>query len=171
MNKFKNHILMASGFALLAAVVAGVTAGPVIAQAVKAALVKNVDERGRVPYQQEVGCQAAPANPTCLGVGPQVPNGKRLVVEHVSTSISLQTGFHITDVFLSSSSFVLGISPATYVHPLFQSTSAGNDAYNQNESVVQYFEAGDRPTINLDRDGGSVFMVGLISGYLVDLGI
>ena len=42
MNKFKNYLLMAAGFAVLAAVVSAITAGPAIAQAVKTALVHDV---------------------------------------------------------------------------------------------------------------------------------
>jgi hypothetical protein len=171
MNKFKYHILIASGFSLVAAVVAGVTAGPAIAQAVKAALVKNVDERGRVPYQQEVSCQATGIF-SCVGSAPRVPAGKRLVVEHISTSIDLQTGSHIIQIlFTSINSFASGTTPATFVHPLYETTSFGNDHYDQNESVVQYIEAGDTPGIIVGRDTGTVQMVGLISGYLIDLGI
>ena len=42
MNRFKNQLLMAAGFAILAGLISGITAAPAIAAAIKAALVKNV---------------------------------------------------------------------------------------------------------------------------------
>ena len=76
MNRFKNYAMMAAGFTVLAAVIAGITAGPAIAAAVKAALIKNVDERGRSPHSVGVKCYASNSreviaylSPSCVGSG------------------------------------------------------------------------------------------------------
>ena len=81
MNGLKNNLLIAAGFTVLIAVVGGISAGPAIALAVKAALVKNVDEPGRSPYQ---------SHSICVGTGDcrsnfvGIPQNTRLVVQSVT---------------------------------------------------------------------------------------
>ena len=72
MNRFKNYVLTAAGFAVLVMTVGVFTAGHAIAQAVRAALVQNRDEPGRQPFTL-----------TALSDSPfwQVPAGKRYVIE------------------------------------------------------------------------------------------
>jgi hypothetical protein len=72
MNRFKNYVLMAAGFAVLVMTVGVFTAGHAIAQAVRAALVQNRDEPGRQPFT----LTSYPND----GSWP-VPAGKRYVVE------------------------------------------------------------------------------------------
>ena len=50
MNRLANYVCMAAGFAILVFTISALTPGSALAQIVKAALVKNVDEKGRVPY-------------------------------------------------------------------------------------------------------------------------
>ena len=67
--------LMAGGFALVGVVVGAFTAGPAIAQAVRAALVSNVDDPGRVPYQVGINDPVAflDCSSVCVTEAPQVP--------------------------------------------------------------------------------------------------
>src|SRR5215469_7202019 len=53
--------------------------------------VRNVDEKGRIPYMQnvDVGCLTSVF---CDAVYPPVPAGMRLVVEHVSANIFVNPG-------------------------------------------------------------------------------
>ena len=56
---------------------------PVLAQ-VRAALTKNIDEKGRVPYEEVVPCQRDALNdPVCFATTTPVPAGKRLVLEGI----------------------------------------------------------------------------------------
>src|SRR4051812_19831243 len=96
MNHFKNQILLAAGFSVLTGVISGITAAPAIAAAVKAALVKNVDEPGRMPYRVEVHCDTVASN-ICSADGPAVPAGMRLVIEHVSAQARVGGGVQIRD--------------------------------------------------------------------------
>ncbi len=80
MNRFKNYLWMAAGFTVLALAISAFTPGSALAQIVKAALVKNVDEPGRVPYQSENSC----SDPfTCAIEFSIVPANKRLVAQYV----------------------------------------------------------------------------------------
>jgi hypothetical protein len=88
MKRLVNYALVAIGL-LFVAIVAGVFSGArAVAQtAIKAALVKNVDERGRVPWQvtQTTG---SCVTQECAIAFPPVPAGKRLVIEYVSGAIT-----------------------------------------------------------------------------------
>jgi hypothetical protein len=87
MSRFRDYVLMAAGFAMLVMTVGAFTAGHAIAQAVRAALVSNVDEPGRVPYQ--FGRDFLDCNPgNCLVQFPPVPPGKRLVITNISGDIA-----------------------------------------------------------------------------------
>src|SRR5271169_2061592 len=95
MGRFRNYIVMATGFAFLIAVVSGITAGPAIAQIVKAALVKNVDEPGRSPFlSSEQGGGGTCSGFNCLSSdqfnGPAA--NTRLVIKDVSARVYLASG-------------------------------------------------------------------------------
>lgn len=172
MNRWKNYVCIVCGLAVLM-VLGAFAAKPLLAQ-IRAALVKNVDERGRIPYQSEVFCRSTTAGEAgCNARGPEVPAGKRLVVEHVSTSIRITSGVGFTELFVSSGvSFGFGVTPASYLQPLYLSSGFGADRYVQSGAILQYFEAGDIPAIHVSATAkASLELVGLISGYLVDLSI
>jgi hypothetical protein len=70
----------------LLAVIGKFYAEPLWAQA-RAALVKNIDERGRVPFQATGACSAPSFPGSCDVIFSAVPSGKRLVIEHVNVDI------------------------------------------------------------------------------------
>ena len=165
MNKFKNYILMAGGFALLAAVVSGITAGPAIAALVKAALVQNVDERGRVPYKSSAFCSEIPPLNTathCDMTFSPVPANTRLVIEHVTGSADLDAGGY----------FVSAGGSGGHITPKFEGTSPFTpfqpDHWVINEVVLDYVEAGQAPFISANATT-KVFMNATLTGYLVAL--
>jgi hypothetical protein len=90
MNRFRNYVLMAAGFAVLVLVVGVFSAGPAIAQAVRAALVSNVDEPGRIPYHIPIAL-SGDCMLGCIGVASpkqgRVPAGKRLVITNVTGQV------------------------------------------------------------------------------------
>src|ERR1035441_147578 len=88
MNRLRNYVLMAAGLAVLVMVVGVFSAGPAIAQAVRAALVSNVDDPGRIPYQILGSCFFS-GTTECHSNLPQVPARMRSE-EHTSELQSLR---------------------------------------------------------------------------------
>jgi len=128
---------------------------------VRAALIKNVDEKGRIPYQQ--------SGATSCGTGlcdfsfPIVPAGKRLVVEHVSANIYVNTGG-------VNATFLEGAGGFT-VFSLPGRAMATPQLIGVNEQVLAYYEAGQTPFYRVAfsvGDANDSYSVA-ITGYLVDL--
>ncbi len=112
MTRFRNRVLMAAGISVLVLVVGVFSAGPAIAQAVRAALVSNVDDPGRIPYQLAGSCNFTSG--VCDVHLPKVPDGKRLVLTHVSGEVdeNLPAGTLINVRVLGRSIIHL---PVTYI--------------------------------------------------------
>jgi hypothetical protein len=168
MKRLKNQILMALGFAVLAGVISGITAGPAIAQAIKAVLVKNVDEHGRVPFVVTDSCDTTTTNSCSIILPGPLPN-KRLVLEHIST-------FHRAANVMQFSSVVVNVGQFTFkdrafVNPRLVSVG-GESRYSANEPILIYVGSGE--VINVSSvytmNGVSSNTV-VLSGYIVDLGI
>jgi hypothetical protein len=91
MNRWKNYVWMAAGVSALT-VVGSFTAKPLLAQ-IKAALVQNVDEPARNPYQEAAsfsqgsGCSGA----FCNVYFSTVPTGKRLVITNVTGVVYVES--------------------------------------------------------------------------------
>jgi len=164
MNRFKNQILLAAGFAVLAGVISGITAAPAIAAAIKAALIKNVDESGRVPYYKKLSC-SSPIN-ICIASAPAVPANMRLVIEHVGAHIQTDIGFRVESFSMQAVN-----DERALAHADFNTTSGLQDISNVNAAVLAYFEPGEIPSVGVAAPGGRIGMVTVISGYLVDLTI
>jgi hypothetical protein len=103
MTRFRNSVLFAIGCVALSALAGIFTAGPAVAQLVKAALVMNIDERGRAPWQVTkfvpCGAQATPTD-VCLVSLPPAPDGKRLVVQHLSAVLLINKPTLFLPVFV-----------------------------------------------------------------------
>lgn len=159
----KSKLLGLAGTLALLAVIGKFYAGPAIAQTVRAALVKNIDERGRSPYTQRLVCGTSGGS--CVASGPTVPANTRLVVEHVTGR------FEVTDGLLP------GVQMATkegffFLPPTFSLRLAGiGDFYVVNQPVLAYFDAGSFPTLSVvsATNTGSVEIDALITGYTVNL--
>jgi hypothetical protein len=163
MKRLKNYILMAAGFAVLVTVVGVFAAGPAIAQAVRAALVSNVDEPGRIPFRAEMtfdgDCRFGCAGH--LQGGLQVPHGKRLVITNVtgevrsSVSGKMQVGN--------------GLGSATIPTIFLGQMSPNFYSYGFDQQVLLFYDAGETPSLRFtsftdDVSDGYVDM----SGYLLD---
>ena len=85
MERFKNYVWMAAGFVILAAAISAFVPNSALAQIVKAALVKNVDEPGRNFLTIEFDNTTGHTNYT-------VPAGKILVIEQVMTNSGSAVG-------------------------------------------------------------------------------
>jgi len=166
MNRFKNYVWMAAGFAVLAAVVSGIVAAPGVAQLVKAALLKNVDERGRIPYQGTLFCATPATASACAVDGAAVGSGKRLVIEHVSANIRVSRGKAVEFAELR----VGGGSDFQYLPAHYVSTPTVTDSYYINEQLILYVETGQTPSIFVQTASGNFISIkATITGYLVDL--
>lgn len=161
----KNKLLTIAAGLLLLAVVGKFYAPPVLAQ-VRAALIKNIDEKGRIPYMQSGfrDCNAT-GSALCDLIFQAVPVGKRLVSENVSANLGPNPGVGVNATFLlggggGNSYFSLpGVSMATPQVVLV------------NQSVLSYYESGQAPAYRVAWSTSTTpgaFSV-VIAGYLVDL--
>jgi hypothetical protein len=125
--------------------------------------VRNVDEKGRVPYMQTAFQNCSPASGLCDMNFAAVPAGKRLVVEHVSANIGLNPGSGLNATFLAA--------PGGMFFSLPGRAMATPTLIGVNEQVLAYYEAGQAPLYRLAfaAVGDSGVVSAVISGYLVDL--
>jgi hypothetical protein len=141
---------------------------------IRAALVKNVDEPGRMPYQHEVdfgfnfnGCSTR----LCLVAFPAVPAGKRLVVEHVSALVDITNGGQPT-LFAFSDSGATNTGNVAIIQPDFKIGAVfGADTFwSIDRNVLVYYEAGVAPSLKLlvNNDLGPLISNFTLHGYLID---
>ncbi len=167
-SALKTHGFVAGVFALVAIVAGALTAGPAIAQAVRAVLVTNVDDPGRIPYQVTGNCDLIPGDPgqiSCLVVFSKVPAGKRLVITNVSGYVgTIVPANSLVLVSVGSSKADLDYLPTTF-------QGAGNyyNFYVFNQPAHIFCDAGMSPeiavTINKNNYIHSVFH---LAGYMLD---
>jgi hypothetical protein len=157
----KNRLLTLAGALALFAVLGKFYAAPALAQVVRAAVVKNLDERGRNPYMQTTFLSCTAANGLCDLFFPAVPAGKRLVVEHVSANVYAASGINAT--FL--------LTPGNAQFALAARANSSPTLLAVNEPVLAYFDAGQSPLyrVALNVAGSQSSISAVISGYLVDL--
>jgi hypothetical protein len=165
-KKMKNRLWTMAGALALLAVVGKFYALPAIAQTVRAALVKNIDERGRNPYSAHVACgfvppaffcDAAPTSP--------VPAGMRLVVEYVNMQVAVSRGAVLNSPILFTN---VPDNIFNYIPTTFALSNGESDIYVGRENLVGYVEAGNTPFIQI-RGNGTFIVNGLITGYLINL--
>jgi len=160
----KNRLITMAGALALLVVVGKFYATPALAQVVRAALVKNVDEKGRSPYMQfQPRVCSRNSTKSCDVVFPPVPAGKRLVLEHLNAGINFATsGVRFAGVLIAQDS---GLS-------VFPTRPSGDPNLTiVNEPTLLYFEAGQTPTfrIGVNNDADVPVVTATLSGYLVDL--
>lgn len=169
MNRFKNYVLMAAGFAVLVMTVGVFTAGHAIAQAVRAALVSNVDEPGRIPYVANSSCDFSRGfHDNCGASFPQVQNGKRLVITHVSglLSVDLPGGTLISTQIIAPRGNVF--LPLTYIGT---ARGVNNFVVDQPEHIICDAGASLTASVGLGASTSGNDLVGAtftFSGYLLD---
>ena len=159
----KNKLLTLLTMAVVLGVSGHLFAKPLMAAV--AAMIKNIDERGRNPYHQQVTCYSASTN-TCTAFFPTVPAGMRLVVEHVNLSLDTPTPLSYVDI---------GGNGAIIENPLLAlqgKDPGGNSVYIGNQPMLMYYEAGQAPAVAMFSQAGAFqFMSGTatFTGYLVNL--
>jgi hypothetical protein len=151
-----HHISHVIGVAMLLSL----ASAPCIAQT-RAALVKNVDEAGRMPYQQMLNFNTLPPDcpltKFCVVSFAAVPAGKRLVVQANFWALGDSTTINVGNVAILQPDF----SPST--------SFLDGRFWAADRKVRVYYEAGQTPKLKISASG--VFsLVGNASlhGYLID---
>lgn len=121
-------------FAPTTAVVVALAAGPAFAQ--RAALVQNVDDSLRNPYQETMAISCSPA---CHLTFSPVPAGRRRVVENVSCRTTIPEG-GLLEVTLSN-------PPHATVYLPLQRSPATSLVYFANAATQVFYEAGEAPVV------------------------
>ena len=160
----RNRLLL--GAAALASLIAlgHFAAKPLLAQ-IRAALIKNIDERGRSPYMVNANCSANATE--CDASFPAVPANKRFVVEYANGHFIAPSG-QFSVAFLSPE----GATDSLVLLTHLEATNLGYDSYTISMPAVFYYESGFAPSwhIFVNKPGPSGFEGYLtLSGYLVDL--
>ena len=131
----KNRLLTFAGALALLAVLGKFYAPPLMAQ-VRAALVQDVDQPARAPFQLTV-----PVNINNFNFTPvTIPTGQRLVIDYVSMSGAAQTaGSYVQPIVILSSSVAGGSSNLYYIAPEQSGTVPGQ--YYHTEKATIYADS------------------------------
>ncbi len=131
----KNRLLTLAGALALVAVLGKFYAQPVMAQ-VRAALVQDVDQPARAPFQAVVPVNINNFTNTLV----PIPTGKRLVVDFVSLDgASQSSGAYTQPIIIFNSSVAGNPNAAFYIAPA-QSTIAAGQFY-QMQPVTIYADS------------------------------
>ncbi len=159
--------------ALLASTAVLFASASLPAHAQKPALTQNIDEKGRVPYQQSVVAHCSVSDYSCEPSFPPVPVGYRLVVTYFSVFIQSPQAHPGMYALLSGQSPLpngaSGSLAAIFLPMTATGLVDGNYDYFLNAPITCYFNAGEQPLVILDNTFASYASVDLI-GYLVAVG-
>ena len=128
--------------------------------------VSNVDDPGRIPYQSSIETSSCNGVSFCEFRFPAVPEGHRLVIQHVSARLRMPADPTFVEVAVQQSSFFAPFAGVTSGFQFFDS------AFDQ--PVLLYVDAGVAPfalaglgSSNFTNTGvGSQIMT--LTGYLLD---
>jgi hypothetical protein len=131
------------------------------AQTAKPALVRDVDEPGRNPYQQLVTIEesACPTFGDCFVTFAPVPAGKRLVLTHASVKFSPGGTVVVAYLVVAGGGAV----------PLPAPVSVGSNNFLSVGPVTAYFEPGQTPAIRFDPLANGSSVEAFLAGYYVSL--
>jgi len=135
---------------------------------------KNVDEPGRIPYQQMVefspggsGCSGA----LCLVPFSAVPAGKRLVIEHMSALLAVADG-GVVRILAFGTGGVTNSENTMIIAPTFVNTGFsvfGVTFWAIDRPVKVYYEPGTTPTLKIIVSNNlGIISNASVHGYLID---
>ena len=164
----KRKILMFAAALVLIAMLGKFCAKPLLAQ-VRAALVQNLVEPGRNPYQSTIAAQCTNVS-QCVQDFMPVPAGKRLVVTSITGNLYPSTPGVIAALDLTKSGLPKGSGIS--VPSFLQAGTFGDlNIIGVNAQFTAYFEPGETPeayilaTTNFGLGAGVL----TLSGYLISL--
>ena len=174
MTRMIRSLAVAMAFLIAGGVVLSLTAQKAISQ-IRAALTKNVDEPGRLPYQAEV--DFAPSGPSCdnafrcIVAFPAVPSGKRLVVEEVTALAFVVSGGQPT-LFAFGDGTTTNTGNVAIMQPTFTPAfnSGGATAWSIDKQIRVYYEPGTTPKVKIQNPVGFGALSSnmTLHGYLID---
>jgi hypothetical protein len=160
-KKMKNRLLTFAGALALLAVIGKFYAPPLMAQ-VRAALVQDVDQPARAPFQVTVPVNWNNFTTTAV----PIPSGKRLVIDYVSVDGAAgTTGSYVQPILILNSSVAGGPASAYYIAPQ-QSTVAPGQYYKSEQATIYADTLSVSPAYAGFTPAFLVFNV-VISGHLV----
>jgi hypothetical protein len=141
----------------------------------RAALVKNVDEPGRMPYQEMVSYNGG-SSPTCatsqfcIPTFSPVPAGKRLVVEHISAMIFVvNTG--APNLFTFGQGFSTNTGNVMILNHAFSlgGSIGSTNIWGIDRPVRVYYGPGEVPSVKIGASAPMGFVHNVsLHGYLID---
>jgi hypothetical protein len=160
----KNKLLIAAASLFVFAVLLHNFEKPVLAQ-IRAAFIKNIDERGRAPYMTTAICQPDSGSNFCSGTFAVIPPNKRFVVEYANGA------YLIRNAEIDSAALNSGSTPRLVLDPHLTGSSGFFNSYLISMQLLAYYEPGDAPSVLVISNAGNVQPSGSVtlSGYLVDL--
>jgi hypothetical protein len=176
MKKNWTHFVVAGALFTLAAAILVLAPSSSIAQTVRAAFVRNIDEPGLVPFsetfsisQSECGCTNC-----CFIRTAAVPAGKRLVIQNISgwfpqTSVGNAGYINVSQEDPGGG----GSAVINTITPVFRNQWNGGDypAYEFNQMTMAFVDPGKRASITIFSGVTFGFRTGnlTINGYMVTL--
>jgi hypothetical protein len=162
-KEMKNKLLTLAGTLALLAVVGKFYAPPLMAQ-VRAALVQDVDQPARAPFQVTV-----PVNINNFTFTPvPIPSGKRLVIDYISLEGAAQTAGAYVQPIVILSSTVAGSPAASYYLQPSQSSVAPGQYYSNGPATIYADSLSVSPAFSGYTPTFLSFNV-VISGHLVSV--
>lgn len=174
----RNKLLTLAGTLALLAVLGKFYAAPAIAQAVRAALIRDSDNGALQPVNFRISVNETSATQFRFVDGPTVPAGKRLVVEDISVFGLTPVGTVLTGVWLVNKdglNFLL-VNPTNNEYAT--ATDGSLIEYGYNRPVKIYYNAGDVIQAQIFRDSltphgaipSGTFLVNVyVHGYYVNV--
>jgi hypothetical protein len=165
----KNRLLTFAGALTVLALLGHFYAKPLLAQ-VRAALVENVDEPGRNPYQETIFATCT-GSQFCNQGFSMVPAGKRLVLTNISGYVDVTAGT------LPNGDITSSLGGSQYATVFFTGVRGTVSSFGTrmviNQEIRAYFGPGETPhvfeglvsTSDTFSDGANV----MLSGYYVNL--
>ena len=177
MKRLRTHLFIMAVLLGVAAAMIALSPSSSIAQTVRAALVRNVDEPGLVPFSQTfIMSQAACAcTNCCFPETAPIPAGKRLVLQNVSGFFPLTSAANMGPITLqqrdSGPSFALTTILTLPVEFRNQWNGGDYPAYEFNHMVLGYVDPGNTARLSIFHNASWSFTTGqvTITGYLVNL--
>ena len=114
----------------------------VINPATNPALTSSVDDPGRTAYESNVNCSPVSGGISCQANFSAVPQGQRLVIQHISGGLAFDSDPKLVQVSTKG-------SPNQGISAFFVSSlvSTSNSLFDQ--AVLQYFEGGSTPVVEI----------------------
>jgi hypothetical protein len=174
MKRWKNLVWVGLGLAAIVVVAGALTSAPALAQAVRAALVRDVDNPAYEPVRTPLLVSMQPNESFKTVDGLIVPAGKRLVIENASVWTLTTNPDRITGVWVRPKvnpfpqPVYLLLDPA---ESEFRPLSGGSTVAAYNRTVRAYFNPGEQLTAEVYADGSTGFKLANIylQGYYVTL--